>query len=203
MQRVLSATATKQPNLVTARLVLRPFVPADLPRLVDLAGARRVADTMISVPHPYTAKHGRQWITRCADEFERQSAAHFAVELKDAPADLIGYSALRDIDAEHRLAELSFWIGEAFTGCGLAVEAAQAVLDYGFGRLNLNRVCAHHMVRNPASGKVLAKLHMRQEGCLRERVSKWGKFEDVLAWAVLRADWRAAREVSCPKERSS
>jgi ribosomal-protein-alanine N-acetyltransferase len=45
------------------------------------------------------------------------------------------------------------------------------------------------MVRNPASGRVLAKIGMKQEGLLRQRVRKWGVFEDVVLMAVLRAEW--------------
>jgi hypothetical protein len=42
---------------------------------------------------------------------------------------------------------------------------------------------AYHMVRNVASKRVLERLGMSQEGCLRSRVRKWGVFEDVLVWA--------------------
>ena len=45
------------------------------------------------------------------------------------------------------------------------------------------------MARNPASGRVLARIGMKEEGILRQRVKKWGVFEDVLVWAVLRGDW--------------
>jgi RimJ/RimL family protein N-acetyltransferase len=44
------------------------------------------------------------------------------------------------------------------------------------------------MVRNPAAGRVLAKLGFRHEGLLRERVRKWGIYEDVLLMALLRRD---------------
>jgi RimJ/RimL family protein N-acetyltransferase len=178
-----------QPVLHTERLTLRPFVRADVTRLVSLAGDRRVADTMISVPHPYTIEYALRWVEQCGTEFDEGRAVHFAVGLKEAADDLVGHVALRDIDREHHQAELSFWIGEAHTGRGFAVEAARAVLEYGFRALQLNRVCAYHMVRNEASGRVLDKLRMQREGLLRERVYKWQRFEDVRLWAVLRRDW--------------
>ena len=46
------------------------------------------------------------------------------------------------------------------------------------------------MVRNPASGRVLEKVGMKREGLLRQRVRKWGVFEDVILVAILRDDWR-------------
>jgi len=50
------------PILHTERLVLRPFAPGDLSDLVRLAGERRIADTTISVPHPFTREDGLRWI---------------------------------------------------------------------------------------------------------------------------------------------
>ena len=49
------------------------------------------------------------------------------------------------------------------------------------------------MVRNPASGRVLEKIGMKREGLLRQRVRKWGVFEDVVLLAILREEW--ARDV--------
>ncbi|MEA5467646.1 GNAT family protein [Spirulina sp. 06S082] len=49
------------------------------------------------------------------------------------------------------------------------------------------------MARNPASGRILHKLGMRQEGLLRDRTRKWGVFEDVLLYAILEEEWREHR----------
>ena len=84
---------------------------------------------------------------------------------------------------------MGFWIGMDWWGKGYATEAAQEVIRYGFEHLKLNRVYAHHMVRNPASGRVLEKVGMKREGLLRQRVRKWGVFEDVVLMAILNEDW--------------
>jgi [ribosomal protein S5]-alanine N-acetyltransferase len=99
---------------------------------------------------------------------------------------LIGSAGLRDIDPEHSQAELGFWIGREWWGHGYAREAAAAVIRFGFESLGLNRIYAHHMRRNPASGRVLKAAGMQQEGVLRQRVRKWGVFEDVVLYAALR-----------------
>ena len=107
-----------------------------------------------------------------------------------ADRQLIGAAGLREIETEHCQAELGFWVGVEWWGNGYATEAARAVIGYGFRELQLNRIHAHYMVRNPASGRVLEKLGMRREGRLRQRVRKWGVFEDVILMAILRDDWR-------------
>ena len=170
----------------TERLLLRPFVASDASRVAELAGAFEIADTTISIPHPYPAELAVDWIAKHEQEPQRSRALTRAVT--EATSGLVGCVELRDIDAEHAQAELGFWIGTPFWGLGYATEAGAALLRFGYETLNLNRVYAHHMVRNPASGKVLLKLGMRQEGLLRQRVRKWGRFEDVMGYAILRED---------------
>src|SRR5204862_7847414 len=110
--------------------------------------------------------------------------------------EFVGTAGLRDIDSEHGQAEMGFWIAVDCWGRGYATEAAQALLEFGFGILQLNRIYAHHMLRNPASGRVLEKVGMKKEGILRERVRKWGVFEDVAIMAVLRKEWPGQEEPS-------
>ena len=192
--RPLSTKTAEPPEvgslLRTERLVLRPFTVDDAPALQRLAGERVIADTMISVPHPFTLDAAHAWLARHAPRPGAAPDVDFAVCLV-ADGELVGSSALRDIDPEHLQAELSFWIGRPWWGQGLASEATSAVVRYGFETLGLNRIVAYHMVRNPASGRVLARLRFRQEGLLRQRVRKWGAFEDVLVHAVLRSDYAA------------
>lgn len=181
---------TPPPTLHTPRLVLRPFTSQDAGAVHRLASAREIADTMISVPHPLDRATAEGWMTRAAEDFAAGRAVWFAVT-RAGDGVLIGSMALKKIDWEHRQASLSYWIGVPFWGQGYAGEAARRVVRFGFEELDLNRIYAFHMVRNPASGRVLAKAGMQPEGVLRQRVRKWGVFEDVVMQAVLREDWTA------------
>ena len=174
-------------RMATTRLLLDSLVADDVPSLVSLAGDAAIADTTISVPHPLDAEVARQWLASLTQAMAVGSAEHFAIR-EAAGAPLVGMVSLRSIDREHEEAELSFWIGRPFWGRGYATEAAGAAVDRAFDVLGLNRIVAHHMVRNPGSGRVLARLGFRQEGLLRERVKKWGVHEDVVLMALLRRD---------------
>jgi [ribosomal protein S5]-alanine N-acetyltransferase len=174
------------PTLHTPRLILRPFALEDAPVVVELAGQREIADTTISVPHPYSEVQARDWISKQVGLATEGKEISLAITVG---GDLIGAVGLRDIHQEHWHAELGSWIGVPWWGKGYATEAALAVLGFAFEQLELNRVHAHHMVRNPASGRVLQKIGMRKEGVLRQAVRKWGVFEDVVILAILREDW--------------
>lgn len=175
------------PTLRTARLRLGAFEAEDAPELQRLAGAREIADTTVSIPHPYDLDHALAWIGHQRRESVRGRATNLAIRLlPESP--LIGCAGLRDIDREHLQAELGFWIGREWWGKGYAREAAAEVLRFGFEDLGLNRIYAHHMARNPAAGQVLLHIGMQREGLLRERVRKWGVYEDVILYAMLRVD---------------
>lgn len=170
--------------LETSRLVLRPLAREDRARLVAVAGRREIADTTISVPHPFETTDAEAWI-----EDRAPCRARFAVAWRAAPERLVGYAGLHDVSLEHAHAELSFWIEPEEAGQGLATEAAGRLIAHAFDGLDLNRISAFHMVRNAASERVLRKLGLQPEGLLRQRGRKWGRFEDVRAWALLRQDW--------------
>ena len=173
--------------LETPRLLLRVPSPADADAIQLAASAREIADTMISLPHPYPPGEASRLLAAQAAARDEGKAVMFVIEDR-SNGEFRGVVELRDIDPEHGQAELSFWLALPAWGRGYMSEVVDAVLRYGLVELGLNRLYAYHMVRNPASGRVLAKCGFRQEGVLRQRVRKWGKFEDVAIWAALRHD---------------
>lgn len=46
------------------------------------------------------------------------------------------------------------------------------------------------MINYPASGQVLEKLGMKQEGLLRQAVLRFGRFHDYMILAILREEYR-------------
>lgn len=178
-----------QPHLLTDRLDLRSVQPSDAPAIQQAAGAREIADTMISIPYPYPEGEAERYIARQLAERQEGLAVTYIIEEKMASR-FCGLVEIRAIEREHSQAEMSFWTVVEVQGQGYMSEAVRAVLRYGFEDLDINRFYAYHMVRNPASGRVLEKNGFRQEGMLRQRVRKWGVFEDVALWAILRQDWR-------------
>ena len=82
------------------------------------------------------------------------------------------------ISRAHGKGELGYWIAKDDWNRGYATEAARAVVRYAFDELGLRRVHAGHLVRNPASGRVMEKIGMRREGVWRQHILKWGEPED-------------------------
>ena len=181
-----AAPADAQPALRTDRLLLRPFTLEDAPAVQRLAGDAEIADTTLTIPHPYGEGVAEAWIDTHRDRWERGELASFAIVLRET-GELAGAVGLA-IDPRHLHAELGYWVGRPYWGLGICTEAARAVVEFGFRELGLRRIHAHHFTRNPASGRVMQKIGMRCEGTLRQHARKGDRFEDLDVYGILPED---------------
>jgi RimJ/RimL family protein N-acetyltransferase len=166
---------------------MRPFEPSDAADVQRLAGDRAIADTTLSIPHPYEDGMAEQWISSQQMLLHVGELANFAVTLRST-AELIGAIGLV-INRRFDRAELGYWIGCPYWNRGYCTEAGHAVLQYGFSKLGLNRIHSSHFRRNPASGRVMEKLGMMREGLRRQHVKKWDTYEDIVEYGLVRQDW--------------
>ena len=176
----------ERPTLPTDRLVLRPLIAADAPRVRDLAADDAIASMIPHLPHPYELDHAQTWIGGHAAAFDEGTTLELGIHAGEKDG-LVGAVALH-LEPSHERADLGYWIGTPFRGRGYAGEAAGAMLRYGFGTLGLHRIHAHHLTRNPASGRVLRGIGMTPEGVFREHILHRGRYEDVAFYAILRSE---------------
>ncbi|MDD1728965.1 MAG: GNAT family N-acetyltransferase [Methanospirillum sp.] len=177
------------PILQTDRLVLRKFHREEAMIVRELAGNPDVAHGCIHIPHPYGIGIAEMWIACHETWYAEGSQLIFAITRKTDQW-IIGTVSLT-IDSEHALADIGYWIGAPFWYYGYATEAARAVIAYGFGSMGLHKIIASHFLRNRASGRVLEKLGMHQEGLLRSHLLKGGVFEDVAVRGILVKEWKS------------
>jgi RimJ/RimL family protein N-acetyltransferase len=176
--------------LETPRLRLRPLTLADAPAVQRLAGTPEVADTTLNIPYPYPDGLAEQWIA--GHEEAARSGAGITWAIADRVSDALYGAISLVIRQPHQHAEMGYWIGVPFWGRGYTTEAGAAVLGYGFSSLGLHRIFARHVVRNPASGRVMQKLGMTHEGCQRQHIRKGERFEDIVNYGMLYPEWEAA-----------
>jgi RimJ/RimL family protein N-acetyltransferase len=184
--------ANEQPTLDTDRLVLRPFAADDAFDVERLAGMREIADTTLNIPHPYPHGGAAAWIGLHQSAWNDGTNATFAIISKKT-GKLLGAISLM-IKREHQRAELGYWIAADSWNAGYATEASQRIIDFGFEDLKLHRIEARHMLRNPASGRVMRKLGMQHEGVHRESALKWDRFESLAVYSILEPEWRTTRQ---------
>jgi RimJ/RimL family protein N-acetyltransferase len=165
----------------------------DVPVIVQLAGDRRVAENTARIPHPYSADEAEQFV---AQANRQNDSATFAITLNGA---LIGACG---IDVRQDGAELGYWLGVPFWGCGYATETVRAVIDYAFSELGHELLQSGARVSNPASRRVLEKCGFQWTGvrlCRIRAINSAAPIDrfrlDRRLWASLKA-WTAARQVA-------
>lgn len=181
--------ASDLPTIDTPRLRLRPFALTDASELQRLAGAREVAAMTMNIPHPYPDGAAEDWIVVQAEKWQRSELLALAIEVLETTT-FVG-TVLLKLAPAHRRAELGYWIGVPFWGRGFATEAATAMVEYGFTVLGLDRIEAHYLACNDASGRVLEKVGMQREGVLRQHIVKWDQAHDSIACGMLASEYQS------------
>lgn len=174
-----------RPELKSGRLCLRPFQPSDATRMEELINDKEIAANTRTIEYPYPAGAAIKWIEAHPALWTEGKGAIFAICKSDGA--LMGAIGL-EIDPQNQNGELGFWIGQDFRNQGYTTEAARMIIEYGFRGLALKKIYASHLARNPASGRVMQKVGMKQEGYFRQHFRKWGVFEDLVYYGVLPQD---------------
>lgn len=176
------------PVLETERLRLRKPAVKDIPQLMEYANNPKIADMTLNIPHPYQEKDAVTWLNMANQHFEEQCGFVFAVaRLSDD--EFMGGIGL-EINKRFNRAELGFWIGEPFWNNGLISEAVKEILRFGFEEVGLNKVVAHHLVNNPASGKVMTKNGLAKEGELKEHIRKNGEYLSLVQYGLTQKEYK-------------
>ncbi|GFS25054.1 acetyltransferase [Elysia marginata] len=179
----MKSTTPEQPILITDRLQLRPFRQTDAKRVQQLAGDQRIADVTLNIPYPYQNGMAEAWISSHEAYWRTQCAIIYAITQKQAPEEIIGAISL--IDLTPLTAELGYWVGVQYWRQGFCTEADQTIINYGFNTLSLKRIYCHHLVRNPASERVMQKVGMRRISHKTSTICKNGQEEPVLHYEIL------------------
>jgi len=177
----------ERPTLFTKRLKLRPFQLEDARDVQILAGDARISNTTLHIPHPYPDGMAESWIKTHTELWITGKTLIYAVCLKD-DNQLIGVVSLA-FYSNRINAELAYWVGVPYWNQGYCTEACHCIMNFGFSNMKVNKIKAHHLAENPASGRVMVKNKMVQEGYFCQEVVKRNKLCDVAVYGVTRDNW--------------
>ena len=171
-------------QILTERLLLREYTETDWPAVLEYQRDPRYL--RFNSWNDRTEEQVRAFVQAFVDAQREQPRKRFAfaVTLK-ANGQLIGNCNIRKNRPEDRVAEMGYEIAPLYWGKGYATEAARAIVELGFGPLDLHRVSAWCIAENTGSSRVLEKLGMRLEGRLREQEWVKGRWWDELLYAIL------------------
>jgi RimJ/RimL family protein N-acetyltransferase len=105
----------------------------------------------------------------------------------------IGNVKLGPIDWVHRRTTFGILIGEKkFWGKGVGAEATRLIVEYAFGRLNLNRVDLGVYAEHESAVRCYERVGFKIEGRMRQDFFHQGKYKDRLWMGLLRSEYKPA-----------
>jgi ribosomal-protein-alanine N-acetyltransferase len=149
-------------DLRTQRLLLRPFRPEDEESLFLLWNDPQVRRYLWD-DQPVAREVVQEQIALSQQDFRERGFGMFGLFPAEPPEALIGFCGLRRIDGGEDV-EVLYGLLPGFWKQGLATEAAQAVLRFGFERVGLEQIFAGADFDNAASLRCMQRLGMSDAG---------------------------------------
>jgi len=121
------------------------------------------------------------------ERYKEGSGIRWGIALK-GKSNIIGTAGFNNYTKNHR-ANIGYDLQRQYWNKGYITEALDAVIDYGFNQLSINRIEAEVMQGNINSEKVLQKLSFKNEGILRNWMLWNEKYYDMTMFSLLRTEW--------------
>ncbi len=138
---------------------------------------------------PKTLEEVKKWFEPTPDRQMREFIV-FTVYHKHAkrPIGSIGFNHINWVS---RNANIFLTIGEPeYWGKGIAGEASNLMINYGFTELNFHKIFAGVFTPNSRSLRAAEKLGFEKEGVLKEEVYVDGQYHDIHKFALFKRDWK-------------
>ena len=177
------------PQLETARLLLKPLVPADAEQIQRVFPRWEIVRYLVaSVPWPYPQGAAEHYVNNVALAASAKGEGWFwTLRRRAEPQMLIGVICLMDVKDNNR----GFWLVPEWQGQGLMAEACDAVNDFWFEMLDKT------VLRAPKAAANQRSVNLSQRGGMRlvrtEKAHYVAGVLDSELWEIDREAWRRIR----------
>ncbi|MBC6494047.1 GNAT family N-acetyltransferase [Microbacterium sp. 4-7] len=175
-------------TLTTDRLTLHVPHESDIDAIVAACQDPEIP-RWTTVPSPYTREHAADYV-RLIGEWWADGSQTIWCAYRDE--ELVASIGLHHITPHHTGgdAELGYWVTSAARGNGYLVEAARAVVDWGFDELGLARLVWRAVAGNIASARSARALGFHYEGFARQALTSERGRDDGWFGGLLASDDR-------------
>jgi [ribosomal protein S5]-alanine N-acetyltransferase len=131
----------------------------------------------------------RRIIEMWLKDIHEPNVYRWAIELKSI-SKVIGTIDLVNVDSRHQSGVFGYCLSRSYWNQGIASEALHAMLKYLFVEGDFHRIEASHLTENGASGRVMIKCGMKQEGIRRKKfLGHDGEFHDLVIYGILKDEF--------------
>jgi len=189
------------PHLIGERIVLREYRMEDFPHLRRWVNDPDVTDNLSEIfLYPHSEAETEAFLKMMVHGTGESRG--FVIAEKESLA-YIGQIDLHRIDWINRKAVMGIVIGRKdMQNKGIGGEAIRLLQRFVFHTLNLNRLELEVYECNERAIRCYRKAGFREEGRLRQRVYRKGKYWDVLVMAVLKEEFEREESKRNPGAKS-
>nr|WP_317632255.1 GNAT family protein [uncultured Flavobacterium sp.] len=168
-------------------IYLQPLKPTDNSYFINWINDPEVIKySLSSFQKLNTTKQINQWFTNVLNDTKNVNLGIYLT----LNSQCIGYAGLTNLSITNQSAEYFIFIGDKTTwGKGYGTEVTKQVLNYGFTKLNLNRIMLTVSKPNIGGVKAYLKAGFKQEGVFRQACFRDGKFHDKIIMSVLKSEY--------------
>jgi len=133
-----------------------------------------------------TLQMAQNEFVKMEQKFNHRELYPFGVYVEDS---IIGYVCIKNISWRVPKGELAYFIDEDYQGKGMISSAVQAITEYAFNSLEMEKLFIRTGPDNIGSQKIATKCDFKKEGILRNefRIST-GELIDTIYFGKLRSD---------------
>ncbi len=173
----------------TTSVIVRPVEGADADELFPLVYQSSVTATLIwDGP---TSLEGLREGLREREIQVREGKRHQFTIIENSGGKKVGSIDIRPFEDGFR-GDMGIWIGIPFHGKGYGTEAVRQIVQYGFDKLQLEKVEAKIFAGNQASRRLFEKVGFQLEGTIRAGAKKRGKLQDEWLFGILKNEFRGS-----------
>jgi ribosomal-protein-alanine N-acetyltransferase len=170
------------PVLKTPRLTLRSLTENDVPAIFGMRSSALVS-THIMRPLMQQDDAAKQLVEKTIAAYKNKLGIAWAAVLRDA-GDIIGTCGFNRIEYAHARAEIGGEMNPAYWGKRLPPEAVQAIIDFGFGTMNLHSIEARVLPGNRSAIALLEMLGFEKEAHFRDYYFYGDAFHDLAVYGL-------------------
>jgi len=176
-------------SLETSRLLLRRITAEDAQPMFDNWASDSGVTKFLSWPAHAGVEVTKAVIDSWLPCYKQADYYQWVIVLKENGTEPIGMISVVNLSDHIQKAEIGYCLGKQWWHKGIMSEALNAVIDFLFTQVGMNRIEAKHDPNNPHSGGVMQKCGMRYEGTTRASFRNNQGICDSAHYAILRSDW--------------
>ncbi len=173
------------PILYTNRLTLRKLAKTDYNDMFEYSSNSDLTKYLTWDPHP-DKNYTHKYLSYIQSKYRSCEFFDWAIIYNGKMIGTCGFTTLNDQDL---CGEIGYVVSPNYHNMGIATEAVERVLEFGFDVMGLHRIEARYMLDNLPSRKVMEKVGMTFEGVLRESMYIKNRYVSVGICSILRSEY--------------